>query len=251
MIDDKKIIGLIPARMKSTRLPGKPLREILGLPMIIHVMKRVMLCDGLDDVFVATDSPEIYDAVVKYGGKAIMTSENHSTGTDRLSEVAKKIEADIYINIQGDEPTLDPSSIQKVIDAKLESPVEIINAMSELSSLEDPANVNIPKVVFNESAQMVYMSRAAIPGFKDEKAKPKKYYKQVCIYAFNREELISFGSFGRKGTLESHEDIEILRFLDLGKSIRMVEVPGNTFAVDVKEDIPIVEKRLKEIHNLL
>jgi len=178
-----------------------------------------------------------------------MTSDKHPTGTDRLSEVAEKIKADIYINIQGDEPTVNPEVIQSVAKMKLDNPDFIINAMSKLNSDEDPDNINIPKVITSENNDMIYMSRLAIPGFKSIKNKPSEYYKQVCIYAFNREQLLKFGEFGGKSTLETSEDIEILRYLDLGVKIKMIEVESNSSAVDVEEDIVIVEKRLKEIHN--
>jgi len=180
----------------------------------------------------------------------VMTSDTHPTGTDRLSEVARKVPADIYINIQGDEPTINPEVILKVADMKLKNDSFVINAMAKLNADENPDNVNIPKVITAEDSEMVYMSRLAVPGFKSHENKPDTYYKQVCIYAFNREQLLKFGSFGRKSKLESSEDIEILRYLDLGVKVKMVEVEGNSYAVDVEGDITLVEKRLKEIHKL-
>ena len=179
-----------------------------------------------------------------------MTSDKHLTGTDRLAEVASKIKADIYINIQGDEPTVDPEIIKMVILKKQQQMDKVVNAMACLSSNEDPNSVNIPKVIFNESNDMVYMSRVVIPGFKAIENKPLAYYKQVCIYAFTQDQLIAFKQFGRKGQLESHEDIEILRFLDMNIPVYMIKVDGGSYAVDVEEDIPVVENRLKEIHNL-
>ena len=136
----------------------------------------------------------------------------------------------------------------KVAEEKIKNPNSIICAMAKLDSTEDPNNINIPKVIVNENMDLVYMSRLAIPGYKNKANKPQNYYKQVCVYAFNQDQLFSFGDFGRKSKLEECEDIEILRFLDLKTSIKMVKVEGISYAIDVKEDIDIVNNRLKEIH---
>lgn len=246
----KKIVGIIPARYKSTRFPGKPLILLHGKPMIIWVAELTIKALGRDNVYVATEDIQIKSVVEDAGFKAIMTSDSHATGTDRLSEVARKVSADIYINVQGDEPTVNPEIILKVANMKLENEAFIINAMAKLNPEEDPSNVNIPKVIATENNEMVYMSRLPIPGFKSSVNKPNNYFKQVSIYAFNREQLLAFGSFGRKTALENAEDIEILRFLDMGVKVKMIEVEGNSYAVDVEDDVPIVEARLTEIHNL-
>jgi len=244
----KHIIGIIPARYKSSRLPGKPLVELCGKPMIIWVAELTAKAMGKENTYVATEDQRIFDLVEKNGFKAVLTSDEHPTGTDRLAEVAEKIEADIYINIQGDEPTLDPASITRVIEAKLAMDHAVINAMAKISAQEDPNSVNIPKVVFNENLQMLYMSRLPVPGFKSPENKPADYYKQVCIYAFNRQQLTAYGKMKRKSRVEQSEDIEILRFFELGIPVQMIEVTANSYAVDVEADIPVVEKRLKEIH---
>ena len=246
----KKIIGIIPARYKSTRFPGKPLEKLLGKPMILWVAELSSIALGKENVIVATEDERIKKVVEDVGFKAIITSDEHPTGTDRLSEVAKKVEADIYLNIQGDEPTVDPEVILQVIKKKLESPNYIVNAMAKLSPVDDPQNVNIPKVITNENNDMIYMSRLAIPGYKSAENKPTDYYKQICIYAFSRDQLLKFGNYGRKSMLEQAEDIEILRYLELGIPIKMIEVAGNSYAVDIEEDILVVENRLKEIYNL-
>tara|TARA_B110000003_G_scaffold263389_1_gene287012 strand:+ start:13835 stop:14587 length:753 start_codon:yes stop_codon:yes gene_type:complete len=248
MILNKKITGIIPARYNSFRFPGKPLIELLGKPMVLWVAELSAKVLGRENLFIATDDNRIKKVVEIAGFNVVMTSSTHPTGTDRLAEVARKIKSDIYINIQGDEPTINPDILMKVVEKKINNPNSVICAMTKLDSREDPNNINIPKVIVNENMDMVYMSRLGIPGFKNEVNKPKSYYKQVCVYAFNREQLISFGDFGRKSKLEGCEDIEILRFLDLNTSIKMVEVDGISYAVDVKEDINIVTNRLKEIH---
>ncbi len=244
----KTVVGIIPARYKSTRFPGKPLVKLLGKPMILWVAELSAKALGRKNVFIATEDLRIKNVVEEAGFNVVLTSDKHLTGTDRLSEVARKVSADIYINIQGDEPTINPHVIQLVVNSKLKNPEFIINAMSLLNSLESPENINIPKVITNENNELVYMSRLPIPGYKNVKNKPKYYYKQVCIYAFSKYQLIKFGKFGRKSILETSEDIEILRFLELGYKIKMLEVEGNSYAVDVEEDISIVENRLRKIH---
>ena len=220
----KKIIGVIPARYKSSRFPGKPLAKLLGKPMVLWVAELSGKALGNENVFIATEDERIKKVVEDAGFNVVMTSDTHPTGTDRLVEVARKIKSDIYINIQGDEPTLDPNVILKVAEEKINNKNSIICAMAKLDSTEDPNNINIPKVIVNENMDLVYMSRLAIPGYKNKANKPQNYYKQVCVYAFNQDQLLSFGDFGRKSKLEECEDIEILRFLDLKTSIKMVKV---------------------------
>jgi len=240
-----KTIIVIPARFKSSRFPGKPLAPILGKPMILWVAELSAKAVEKKFVYVATDDQRIADVVEQAGYQVVMTSENALTGTDRLAEVAGKVEADIYINVQGDEPLVDPEDIINVINAKKSFPREVVNGYCPLGSDEDPNNVNIPKVIFTEDKKLIYMSRHALPGFKDEKNAPSVYYKQVCIYAFNRQQLMQFGQFGRKSLLENAEDIEILRFLEWGQTIRMVETKPGSLAVDVSGDVPNIEEALR------
>jgi 3-deoxy-manno-octulosonate cytidylyltransferase (CMP-KDO synthetase) len=242
-----KTVIIIPARYKSSRFPGKPLVNLLDKPMILWVAEVSAKAVEKENVYVATDDERIASVVKNAGFQAVMTSDLALTGTDRLAEVAKKVEADIYINVQGDEPLLNPDDILKIIEAKKDHPNEVINGYCLLSEEENPANANIPKVIFTENKQLVYMSRQALPGFKDSKNTPKCYYKQVCIYAFNKDELLEYACFGRKSTLEHSEDIEIIRFLEWGKKVRMVEVQPGSLAVDVPEDVINVEVALKKL----
>lgn len=245
-----KTVIVIPARYKSSRYPGKPLVHLLGKPMIGWVAELSARAVGKENVYIATDDIKIKYAVEALGYQVVMTSESCLTGTDRLAEVAKKIEADIYINVQGDEPLVHPEDILKVIEAKKRYPHEVINAYAPIGSNEDPENVNIPKVIFSENERLVYMSRMALPGFKDEKNKPSRYFKQVCIYAFSKQELLDYGEFGRKSVLEQSEDIEIIRFLEWGQPIRLVETNPGSLAVDVPEDVPKVEAALRKVWNV-
>ena len=240
-----KVIIVIPARYSSSRFPGKPLVKLLGKPMIIWVAELSTKAVGKENVYIATDDDQIQKTVIQMGYKVVMTSKNCLTGTDRLAEVAKKIEADIYINVQGDEPLVDPTDIQKVIDLKKQYPNDVINAYTKMEKDEDPQSLSKPKIIFTEDKRMVYISRQPLPGFKDPKYTSKVYYKQVCIYAFNREELIKFGNFGRKSKLEESEDIEIIRFLEWGKIIRLVETQPESLAVDTPNDVEKVENVLR------
>jgi len=244
-----RAVVVIPARYKSSRFPGKPLVKLLGRPMIQWVAELSACAVGIENVYVATDDERIEQAVIKMGYQVEMTSNFCLTGTDRLVEVAAKVKADIYINVQGDEPLVNPKDIQKVIDAKVKTPNEVINGYSIIGSNEDPENMNIPKVIFTEDKRLVYMSRQALPGFKDNKNTPKEYYKQVCIYAFSQQELFEYGQFGRKSTLEYSEDIEIIRFLEWGRAIRMIQTKPGSLAVDIPEDVPKVELALREALN--
>ena len=244
-----KTIIVIPARYKSSRFPGKPLVKLLGKPMIQWVAELSAKAVGKENVYIATDDTQIQTAVTQMGFNVVMTSEYCLTGTDRLAEVAQQIDADIYINVQGDEPLVNPEDIQKVIDAKKQHPNDVINGYAVIGQNEDPNSVNIPKVIFTEDKRLVYMSRQALPGFKDQKNAPAEYYKQVCTYAFNRQELLAYGEFGRKSTLEHAEDIEIIRFLEWGQTIRLVQTRPGSLAVDVPEDVEKVEQALKDEGN--
>ncbi|WPC06772.1 3-deoxy-manno-octulosonate cytidylyltransferase [Pseudomonas benzenivorans] len=242
-----RTVIIIPARFKSSRFPGKPLVPLLGKPMILWVAELCAKALPKQDVYIATEDQRIVDVVEEAGFNAIMTSDKALTGTDRLAEAAAKIDADIYLNVQGDEPLLDPSDILKVLEFKKRYPQDVINGYCPIGSTEDPHSVNIPKVIFTDDHRMVYMSRLALPGFKSKDNQPRVYYKQVCIYAFSREDLLRYGQFGRKSTLEQSEDIEILRFLEWGTSIRMIETQPGSLAVDVPEDVVVVERELRRV----
>ena len=240
-----RTVIVIPARYGSSRYLGKPLIPLLGKPMILWVAELSARALSNENVYVATDDRRIADIVENAGFRAIMTASNCLTGTDRIAEAACQIKADIYINVQGDEPLVDPLDIINVRNAKLNNMNAIVNGFSWITPLEDPQNINIPKVVTNELNELLYISRAAIPGFKDTECAPDLYKKQICIYAFTGEELAAFRDFGRKSTLEIIEDIEILRFLELGKTIQMVETKPGSLAVDIPEDVPKVEMALQ------
>lgn len=234
-----KVAVVIPARYKSSRFPGKPLAKIKGKEMIIRVAEIAEAAVGIQNVYIATENEEIVDVVKGYGYKVVLTSDSCLTGTDRVAEAALEIDADIIVNVQGDEPLLDPNDIKRVIKSKLEHPNYIINCQAYLNGKEDIADKKIPKVITNLKNELMYCSRNPIPGTKEGNGKRPK--KQVCIYAFSREHLKAFTQQGSKTPLEEEEDIEINRFLELGYKVKMVEVNGNTLAVDYPEDIELVE----------
>lgn len=241
---------IIPARYASNRFPGKPLVPLLGKPMILWVAELSACAVGVENVYVATEDQKIKEVVEDAGYRSVLTSDHALTGTDRVAEAAEKIVADIYLNVQGDEPLLNPNDIQKIRDEKIINSDAVVNGFCFLSPEEDPDNINLPKVITTEHGRLVYMSRKALPGFKERKNAPSNYRKQVCIYAFNRNELQQFYRYGRKSVLEQTEDIEILRFLEFGKGVIMVETTGGSLAVDVPEDVPKVESALRKEHRL-
>lgn len=237
-----KVIGVIPARYHSSRFPGKPLADLNGIPMIIRVAKIVEKALGKENTYIATDDHRIKDVVESYEFKAVMTSSDCLTGTDRVYDFSKQVAADIYVNIQGDEPLLNYRDIQKVIETKKENMNSVINGMCSFTPDEDPNNINIPKVVTNKYNNLVYMSRLPVPGVKSaNNGRLPEYKKQVCIYAFSQDEIEAYGSHEEKAMFEEFEDIEILRFLDMNISVRMVETSGLSLAVDVPEDLVKVE----------
>jgi len=245
-LSEKSVSIVIPARYKSSRFPGKPIVDIDGTPMIIRVADIASKVVPKENIYIATEDERIAKVVDDYDYKVILTSDNCLTGTDRVCEASQEIDSDIIVNIQGDEPLLDSDDIQKVIDEKLKYPDSVINCMSRFDSTE-ATNKNIPKVVANFNNDLIYMSRSAIPGTKEGHS--KLVHKQVCIYAFTKDELDKFYQFGLKHgktQIEWSEDIEILRFLELGINVKMLETYGTTQAVDVPEDVDKVLEILNE-----
>ena len=239
-----KIIGVIPARYKSSRFEGKPLAKIKGKPMIIHVAEKVEAALGKENTYIATDDERISKLVKSYGYNSVMTSDSCKTGTDRIWEFAKKINADIYINVQGDEPLVCPKDIIKIMEVKKNHMGSVINGMLHLNEMESPHDINIPKVLVNKDNDLIYLSRLAIPGIKEQGEALPIYLKQVCIYAFTYNELKNFGEMKEKSNFEAFEDIEILRFFDLKTPIKMVMMKKETIAVDNPGDIIKVENIL-------
>ena len=235
---------IIPARYGSSRYRGKPLVKILGREMILRVAD---ICKKIKNVrvFIATDSKKIANVAEKNGYDYIMTSKNCLTGTDRVAEASKKIKSEIFINVQGDEPTISPRDIQKIMNTKKKFPNHVICGYDKIHNFESPKNINLPKVVVNSKDELIYISRALVPGTK-KKNKNINYFKQVCIYAFNKKQLNKFHLKKRKSIIEKIEDIEILRFFEMDEKIKMVKLNSNSVAVDEMRDVKKAEKLLKK-----
>lgn len=240
-----KIIGVIPARYKSSRFPGKPLADICGKPMIWWVYQQCLKVDDFEAVYVATDNDKIFNACESLGIKVLMTSDIHRTGTDRIGEVACKIPADLIINIQGDEPLLEPATIKAAIEPFYDNPeLQISNLMTKITDPVDVVNFTVPKVITNKEGIGVYLTRTTAPYPKG--SIDYAYYKQVCVYGFKPEALQFYCDYGMKygkAKVEEVEDIEILRFIENGYKVQYIEVDSETVAVDTPNDL----KKVREI----
>lgn len=245
-----KACVIIPARYASSRFPGKPLVPLLGKPMILWVAELSARAVGKEHVYVSTEDARIASVVKHAGFSPLMTSPNALTGTDRVAEAAKLINYDIYVNVQGDEPLINPDDIRHCIKLKEIKPDAVVNGFCWIAKNENPESVNIPKVIMSEAGKLIYMSRKLLPGFKDDQNAPTRYAKQVCIYGFDLKQLGDYSEFGRKSTLEKHEDIEILRFFELGTDVFMYECSPGSLAVDVPEDIDKVVAALIKKQNI-
>lgn len=237
-----KIIGIIPARLAATRLPNKPLLDICGKPMIQWVYERASAA-RLDEVLVATPDDEILRRVEAFGGKAVMTSPDHRSGTDRLAEVAENIEANLIVNIQGDEPLLDPSTVDLLVQAMVESPDTPMGSLMCPLHAREEENPAVVKVVTDQAGFALYFSRSRIPYPRDPGAsRPRKH---IGIYAYRRDFLLKFA--GMEPTpLEKTESLEQLRALENGFKIRMVETSFSPTSVDTPEDLDCVRAVLEQ-----
>lgn len=239
-----RFIGVIPARYTSVRLPGKPLLAIAGKPLIQWVYERARQARRLDDVVVATDDRRVYDAVAAFGGKAVMTANFHISGTDRVSEVARNVAADVFVNIQGDEPLIPPSTIDAVCEPFQKDPqVQITTARVEITDLAQIESPHVVKVVVNSQDEALYFSRAVIP---HPRRPPLTFCKHVGIYAYRREVLLNLDRL-RPSRLEKIEGLEQLRFLENCIPIRVVLVREDSLGVDTPEDVERVRLLLENV----
>ena len=238
-----KTIAIIPARLASTRLPRKILREIAGRPMLAHVYEAAKRCPQLADVIVATDSDEIADLCNKNGWKAQLTSARHRSGTERVHEVAQSVAADVYINVQGDEPLARSEHISALIDL-MRNPAIAVGTIKTPCPGEDINNPSAVKVVTDLAGRALYFSRAAIPCDRD-KTEEVRYFKHLGFYAYRKAALDRFCVLP-ESELERTERLEQLRFLDNGIEIYVAETPYDTIGVDTEEDLRRVEEILRK-----
>ncbi len=237
------VLILIPARLNSRRLPAKALLPINNLPLIIHVYKRAKLAKKADEVIICCDEKKIYNVAKKYGANAILTSQHHKNGTERICEAYKKLKKSykLVIDVQGDEPLLSPAHIDRVISfhlKNLKSDIVLPNLRLKAGN-----NTNIVKVVANKKNEVLYLSRANIPyQFKEQNKYIKKH---LSIISFKPEALIKF-SKSRRSDLEKIEDVELLRALDIGLKIKTINMTGDSFSVDVFEDYQKAKYKIKK-----
>jgi len=240
-----KIIGVIPARMGSSRFPGKPLAPICGISMIEHVYKRSAMSKRLDDLYVATCDKEIFDAVHTFGGKAIMTDCCHERCTDRIAEAIQGIEGDIIVNIQGDEPLIYPEMIDEAVAPLLADPTIVCSNLAAVidndADFEDPNEV---KVVVDNNDFALYFSREPIPSKKKGVTEFRKL-KQVCVIPFTRDFLMKYTSLPAT-PLEVIESVDMLRVLEHGYRVKMIHTERKTCSVDTPEDLAYVESIMKD-----
>ena len=245
------IIGIIPARMGSSRFPGKPLAKICGIPMIGHVYLRSRLCNILDNVYVATCDKVIAKYINSIGAEAIMTSKIHKRASDRVAEALLKIErktkqkADIVVMIQGDEPMVYPSMIKEAVRTMLkDKSIQAANLMSPLKSSLELEDANTIKVVVDKDNFALYFSREPIPSGKKTSAHPQAY-KQICVIPFKRDFLLKFKGL-YPTPLEIAESIDMLRIIEHGFKVKMVSTRLETHSVDSLADLRIVEGLMKK-----
>ena len=240
-----RIVGIIPARMGSSRFPGKPLAHILGLPMIEHVYRRTASCDRLQEVYVATCDPEIKTVVEEFGGRVIMTSASHERATDRVAEAAQHVEADIVVMVQGDEPMITAGMIEaSLVPLINDRSVECVNLIRRITSKAEYLDPNTIKVVADAGGNALYFSRAPIPAgeFNDDVV----VFKQVCVIPFRRSLLREFAQLAQT-PLERSESIDMLRWIENGHRVRLVQTDVVTHAVDTPEDLQLVEELIHRL----
>lgn len=239
-----KIIGVIPARYKSSRFPGKPLTQICEKPMIYWVYQQAMKVEEFDEVYVATDDDRIRTACEQYDMKVIMTSDKHNTGSDRVAEVAEKTEGDLYVNVQGDEPVIDPEMIREVISIFQEDETVYFGSLKK--EITDPKEIRATstvKVVTDDMGDALYFSRSVIPSnLKDGKL--ARVFRHVGIYAYKKDFLLKFAAM-EQTELELGEGIEPLRAMQKGYKIRLKETTYSSIGVDLPEHVALVEAILK------
>jgi 3-deoxy-manno-octulosonate cytidylyltransferase (CMP-KDO synthetase) len=242
-----KVVVVIPARYGSTRLPGKPLVSLNGKPMIQRVYERAKSARRVDRVIVATDDDRIVKAVTSFGGEARMTRPDHRTGTERVAEVAAHVEGEVFVNVQGDEPLLDPAAVDSAVSALLEEPqAAVATVATPIKVPGDIMDPNVVKVVLDFDDNALYFSRAPIPWVRDTgNAIQVRHLKHLGLYVFQREALLEYPTLPQ-GELERIEQLEQLRWLENGSRIRVAEVEHDAISVDVPEDVARVEKLLQK-----
>lgn len=238
-----KIIAVIPARYASTRFHAKLMEDLGGKTVILRTYEAAKKSSLFDDVFVVTDSELIYKEITSNGGKAIMSIKEHESGSDRIAEAVENMEVDIVVNVQGDEPFIDTAALEKLIEVYKNDTEKKVDLASLMCEIEDEADINNPnnvKVVVNQNGFALYFSRSVIP-YPREVNVGVRYMKHIGIYAFRKQALMDFYNLPMK-SLEASEKLEQLRYLEFGKSIKMVETTHIGIGIDTKEDLEKARK---------
>src|SRR6266566_6116817 len=242
-VDAARVVIVIPARYGSTRLPGKPLVDLAGKPMIQRVFEQAKKAKTAGRVIVATDDERIIKVVEGFGGEARMTRPDHRTGTERIAEVAAHTDGEIFVNVQGDEPLLDPVAVDTAVNALREEPAAAIATVAVL--IRTPGDImdpNVVKTVLDFEDNALYFSRAPLPWVRDSAAKTHaRHLKHLGLYVFQRDALLEYPTLPQ-GELERIEQLEQLRWLENGWKMRVAEVEHDAVSVDVPEDVARVEK---------
>lgn len=239
-----KVAVVIPSRYASTRLPAKPLHPIAGKPLVQHVWERCARAKGIDKVIVATDDMRIAEAAFAFGAEVAMTSDKHRSGTDRVAEVAKKLKGFTHvINVQGDEPLVDPKVVSKLAASMAKDrKIEMITSASIFTPEDDLTNPNMVKVVLDRESNGLYFSRSLIPYVRNDGVRPQ-FYRHQGIYGYTTKFLLQFVKW-KPGILEQAESLEQLRALENGAKIRVVLAKDAAVSVDTPEDVVAVERIL-------
>jgi 3-deoxy-manno-octulosonate cytidylyltransferase (CMP-KDO synthetase) len=233
-MDKPKTAGVIPARYNSVRLPGKPLKMINGKSMILRVVEQAEKSEMLDDVIVATDDKRIFDHLADHGKKAVMTDSSIRTGTDRCFAAVKNSDYEIIVNIQGDEPLLNPATVDALVKSLIEDESSVCaTPVKKVSGIEAASDINLVKAVFDNKGHAMYFSRSPIPFSKE--AEPE-FYKHIGIYAYRADFLKTFVNM-ESTSLEKSESLEQLRMLQNGFKIRCIEVNDDSIGVDTPQDL--------------
>jgi len=241
------IIAMIPARLQATRFPRKLLQDLGGKSVIARTYLSTLETNLFNDVYVVTDSQEIADDLKSYQAKVIMSKTEHNTGSDRIAEAVESIDTDVVINVQGDEPFTDRDSLAKLIDVFYEKDadqVDLASLKTKLEGEEDINNPNYVKVITDKNGFALYFSRSPIP-FHRNKSADVQYYRHKGIYAFRKQAILDFSRLPMT-PLEAAEQIECIRFLEHGKTIKMVETTEDSFGIDTPQDL----ERAKHYLNL-
>jgi 3-deoxy-manno-octulosonate cytidylyltransferase (CMP-KDO synthetase) len=242
-----KVAGLIPARYASTRLPGKPLQDILGQPMIRRVYESAARSRLLETLIVATDDERIAAAVAAFGGRAVLTSKEHHTGTDRVAEVVRGLECEIVVNIQGDEPFVHPGMIDEIVEPLLQdSSLHMCTSMHEIRDPQDFGNPNVVKVVVDLAGEALYFSRSLIP--YPRRSEGHRVFEHIGLYAYRKDFLLKYAALPQT-PLEKLESLEQLRVLEHGYRLRVVETrqPYVPLSVDTPEDLERARALAREL----